>query len=57
MSAFAQPMREGTFTRRNKDEMVEGTVSATLSYVAHAFRSNNRPDPILDADSKIFFIL
>ena len=49
--------QEATFTRRNKNELVEGTVSATLSYVAHAFRSNNRPDPRLDDDGKTCFIL
>ena len=51
MSAFAQAMQEEAFTRINKDELMEGTVSATLSYVAQAFRSNNMPDPRLDADS------
>ena len=35
---------------------MEGTVSATLSYVAHAFRSKNSPDPRLDADGKTCFI-
>ena len=57
MSAFAQAMREATFTRRNKDELVEGTFSPNLSHVAQALRSNNRPDPRLDADIKICFIL
>ena len=57
MSALDQAMREATFTRRSKDEMVEGTVSATLSYVAQAFRSNNRPDARLYADGKTCFIL
>ena len=57
MSAFAQAVREAAFTRSNKDVLVEGTVSATLSYVAQAFRSDNRPDPRLDIDGKICFIL
>ena len=52
MSAFAQAMLEATFNRKNKDELVEGTVSATLSYVAQAFRSNNSPDTRLDAEVK-----
>ena len=34
-----------------------GTVSAILSYVAQVFKSNNRPDLRLDADSKTCFIL
>ena len=52
MSAFAQAMQEVTYTKRNKDELVKVKVSSTLSYVAHAFRSNNRPDPRLDADNQ-----
>ena len=57
MSAFAQAMREATFSPTNKDELVEGTVCATLSYVAQAFRADNRPDPRLDVDGKMCFIL
>ena len=45
MSAFAQATREATFSKGNRAELVEGTVHATLSYVAQAFRSDNRPDP------------
>ena len=40
-----------------ENHLVEGTVNAALSYVAQAFRSNNRPDPRLDVDNKICFIL
>jgi hypothetical protein len=36
---------------------VEGTVNATLSYVAQAFGSVNRPDPRLDADGRMCFLL
>ena len=57
MSAFAQTMWEANFIRRNKYELVGGTVSAILSYVAQVFKSNNRPDLRLDADSKTCFIL
>ena len=57
MSTFAQSMREAPFTRINKDELVEGTVSATSSYVAQAFSSKNRPYSRLDADGKKCFIL
>ena len=52
ISSFTQAMQETTFTRRNKYELVEGTVSATLSHVSQAFRSKNRADPRLDADGK-----
>ena len=57
MSAFAQAMHEATFSNTNKRNLVEGTVNATLSYVAQAFWSKNRPDPRLDCDGKICFIL
>ena len=36
---------------------MEGTVNASLSYVAQAFRSNNRKDPRLDADGKTCFLI
>ena len=36
---------------------MEGTVNATLSYVAQAFRADNRPDPRLDVDGKMCFLL
>ena len=57
ISAFAQAVREGTFSKRSQDLLVEGTVNATVSYVAQAFRSNNRHDPRLDADGKTCHIL
>ena len=52
MSALHQAMQEATFTRRNKNELVEGTVNATLIYLAQAFRSNNCSDPRLDSDGE-----
>ena len=57
MLSFDQYMQEETLTRINKDDLVEVKVSATLSYVVQALRSNNRPDPRLDADGKTCFIL
>ena len=45
MSTFAQAVREASFTNIDKEELVEGTVCATLSYVAQAFRADNRSDP------------
>jgi len=57
MSAFAQAVREATFSRQKKEHLVEGTVSATISYVSQAFRSNAREDPRLDADGKTCFLL
>ena len=57
MSGFAQAIREGTFSRKNHRELVEGTAVTTLAHVAQAFRSNNREDPRLDSDDKTCFIL
>jgi hypothetical protein len=57
MAAFAQAVREAAFTPRPREHLVEGTVSASLSYVAQAFRSNNRKDPRLDADGKTCFLI
>ena len=57
MSAFAQAMQEATYSSGNYKHLVEGTINSTLSYVAQAFRSNNRPDPRLDVDGKMCFIL
>jgi hypothetical protein len=57
VSAFAQAIREAAFSSRNTANLVEGTVVSTVSYMAQAFRSNNRPDPRLDNDGKTCFIL
>jgi hypothetical protein len=57
IAAFAQAVREASFTRGPRAHLVEGTVNASLSYVAQAFRSNNRKDPRLDADGKMCFII
>ena len=57
MLAFAQAVREATFSPSDNINLVEGTVNSTLSYVAQAFRSNDRPDPRLDIDGKICFML
>jgi hypothetical protein len=57
VAAFAQAIREATFSSGDRAHLVEGTVSASLSYVAQAFRSNNRKDPRLDADGKMCFLI
>ena len=57
MSAFAQAVRDATFSPTNREILVEGSVNATLSYVAQAFRSNNQADPRLDVDGKTCFML
>ena len=57
MSAFAQAMQEAISSSTKKEELVEGTVCATLSYVAQAFQADNRSDPRLDIEGKTCFIL
>ena len=57
ISGYAQSIREGTFSKGNHTNLVEGTVSNTLAHVAQDFRANNRKDPRLDNDGKICFIL
>ena len=57
ISAFAQAVREYTFSKRNKEHLAEGTVNATISYVSQAFWANARNDPRLDADGKPCFLL
>ena len=57
MSTFAQAVREGSFSKRNSKNLVEGTVSTTLAHMAQTFRANNRHDPRLDNDGKTSYIL
>jgi hypothetical protein len=57
-SAFAHAIRTSALTgRNNKDDLVDGTVNSSLSYVAQTFRANNRADPRLDHDGKSCFLL
>ena len=57
MSGFAQAIRQGTFSSRNKTKLVEGSVTTALSHVAQTFRSNDRKDPRLDKDGKTCYYL
>jgi hypothetical protein len=56
ISSFAEAVREATFSPRNQETLVEGTVNATVTFVAQAFRTNSREDPRLDADRKTCFL-
>ena len=55
--AFAQSMREATFSRGNVNSLAEGTIRTTIDYVAQAFRSNNRPDPKVDDGGRLSCVL
>ena len=50
MTVFAQVVREGAFSKGNRTNLVEGTISTSLAHVAQAFRANNRKVHRLDND-------
>ena len=54
---FAQAVRNAEFNQRRIKVLAAGTVIDSLSYVAQAFRSVNRPDPTLDTDGARCFML
>jgi hypothetical protein len=57
LSAFAQAVREGRFSA-NSTKLLKGeSVRATLDCVAQTFKLADRPDPRLDADGRLRFIL
>ena len=55
--AFAQAMREATFSKGNVNSLAEGTVRTTIDYVAQAFRADNRPDPKVDDGGRLSCVL
>ena len=57
LSAFAQAMRQASFSRGPKRTLVEGTVRTAIDYVAQTFRSYHKPDPRLDGGGKTAFII
>ena len=57
LSAFAQALREASFSASAFIYLAEGTVRSTIDYVAQAFRHGQRPDPRLDGDGKLSILL
>ena len=57
LSAFAQAMREASFSSAAYTSLAETTVRTAVDNVAQTFRANNRPDPRTDDDGKLNFIL
>ena len=55
--AFAQAMREATFSKGNVNSLAEGTIRTTIDYVAQTFRADNRPDPKVDDGGRLSCIL
>ena len=56
-SAFAQAMREASYSGKSFTTLVEGTVRAAVDHVAQTFRSNNRPDPRNDDGGNLNWLL
>jgi len=57
LSAFGQYIREGRFSTKPSKLLKADSVKATLDCVAQAFKLAVRPDPRLDADGKLAFVL
>ena len=48
---FAMAMHRARFSGPEYDTLAEGKIRSAISYVASAFRENDRPNPIKDNDS------
>ena len=55
--AFAQAIRDARYSPTRFSVLTAGVVKATISDVAATFRTHDRPDPRLDPDGKVAFIL
>lgn len=53
---FVQEIWEASLSKGNSKYLVEETVSSTISYVAQAFKTNNKQDSSLDADTGTCFL-
>jgi hypothetical protein len=58
LSAFAQSIREGQYcTKRHNKPIKSESVRASLDCVAQTFKLADRPDPRLDREKKLAFLL
>ena len=57
LGAFAQAMREATFSGDAFDQLVESTIRGTVDSVAQTFRLNDRDDPRHDSGGRLAYIL
>ena len=53
LSAFAQALREASLSESAFTSLAEGTVRATVDYLAQAFRHGQWPDPRLNDNGKL----
>ena len=51
--AFAQAIREATYSPKHIQQLGEGSVRTAVDHVAQTFRSGHRPDPRLDAEGRM----
>ncbi len=57
IGAFALALWERRFLGPAYDQLVESTISGTVSYVCTTFRENGFPNPSLDKDARSGFLL
>ncbi len=57
IGAFALALCKGQFSGPAYDQLVESTVSGTISYLCATFRENGFPNPSLDKDARTGFLL
>ena len=54
---LAEAMREASYTCKHFVTLAEGTIRSAVDYVAHTFQDHNQPDPRLNEEGKLNYIL
>jgi hypothetical protein len=57
IGTFAMALQEGRFSSAAHDTLALGTIQNTISDISATFRENGRPDPTMDNDRQLSFIL
>jgi len=57
LGAFAAPLREGRFSSTKSTLLRSDSIRNTLDCVSQTFQLANKPDPRLDIDGNIAFVL
>jgi hypothetical protein len=57
IGAFTMAVREGRFSKGAHEQLAAGTVGGTVQYVSATFRENGYPNPTLDKDGVLVWIL
>ena len=53
LGAFAMALRQGRFSPKSNEPLVESTIRSSILYVAQTFRENDRPNPTKDEDGEL----